>query len=79
MLYLVEDTESEAQRLIAFLGLEWDPDCMRYYEAGVATSAAPTPLRRPLDGREVGAWKHYEQQLLPIAERLQITDYERGG
>jgi hypothetical protein len=76
---LVEDTEGEARRLVAFLGLDWDPACLRYYEPGVARSAAPTPVRRPLDDREIGAWKHYEGGLSPIAGRLPLEQYDDSG
>jgi tetratricopeptide (TPR) repeat protein len=76
---LVEDTEGEARRLVAFLGLDWDPACLRYYEPGVARSAAPTPVRQPLDDREIGAWKHYEGGLSPIAGRLPLEQYDDSG
>lgn len=75
----VTDTQGEARRMVDLLGLDWDPDCLRFYETGVPSSAAPTPLRCPLDDREVGAWRHYESALSPIAERLPVSEYERIG
>jgi hypothetical protein len=76
---LVTDPATETARLLDFLGLPWDPTCLRFHEPGVATSAAETPVRRPLDDREVGAWKNYRDHLEGIARQLPVEEYEHGG
>ncbi|UCC13586.1 MAG: sulfotransferase [Gammaproteobacteria bacterium] len=76
---LIEDTAGETRRLIDFLGLDWEPRCLEFYNAGVATSAAQTPIRRPLNDREVARWKHYSDQLGVAAESLHVAEYESGG
>ncbi len=76
---LVTDPEAEVRRLLRFLGLPWDPACLRFYEPGVARSAGPTPVRRPLDPGEIGAWKHYEGPLSAVSACLPVAEYEHGG
>lgn len=76
---LVTDPATETARLLDFLGLPWDPMCLRFHEPAVATSAADTPVRRPLDDREVGAWKNYRDHLEGIARQLPVEEYEHGG
>jgi Tfp pilus assembly protein PilF len=76
---LVSDPAAEVGRLLDFLDLPWDPVCLRFYEPGVARSAGPTPVRRPLDSGEIGAWKHYADQLSRVSGRLPVAEYENGG
>ncbi len=73
---LVAEPERLTRRLVEFVGLDWDPRCLRFYEPGVATSAADTPLREPLSRREVGAWRHYQRWLEPYADTLDAHGYE---
>jgi tetratricopeptide (TPR) repeat protein len=75
---LTGDPEREIRRLVEALGLDWDPRCLRFFEPGVAGSAAATPLRRPLHRREVGGWAHYASHLRPYAGRLGAADYPHG-
>ena len=76
---LIADAPGEIRRLIDFLGLKWDPCCLDFYTPGVATSAAQTPGRRPLNDREVGGWKHYSAELRAAAGSLPVVEYESGG
>ncbi|MGI9264888.1 MAG: sulfotransferase [Gammaproteobacteria bacterium] len=73
---LVCDPVTETRRLVDFLALPWDDSCLRFYEAGVATSASDTPIRRPLSQDEVGGWRHYEDRLGVYASRLDAAAYE---
>lgn len=75
---LVTDMEAEARKLVAFAGLRWSDLCTRFYQEGVATSEADTPIREPLDDREVGGWMHYREHLAPLRDALGVTEYEHG-
>ena len=76
---LVTKTEGEAGKLIRFLGLKWDPAVLKFYEPGVAQSAAQTPIRCPMHKREVGAWRNYADGLADILCHLPVDQYERGS
>lgn len=71
---VVSDLESEAQRLIAELGLEWEPACLDFHEnkAAAATGSA-TQVRKKIYSSSVGRWRDYESQLKPLAEALAAT------
>jgi tetratricopeptide (TPR) repeat protein len=73
---LVGDPETGTRSLVAFLGLQWSDDCLRFYEEGVATSESDTPLRRPLDSNEVGGWCHYRDRLAPYGGALDTAGYD---
>lgn len=75
---LTGDPTGEIRRLIEAMGLEWDERCLRFHETGIATSAAATPVRRPLDQREVGGWRHYRDRFEPFAERVGAVEYLHG-
>jgi tetratricopeptide (TPR) repeat protein len=66
---LVLDPESESRRLIAFLGLEWEPACRDFHrtERPVLTASA-WQVRQPLYTRSVGRWRCYERHLRPLSE-----------
>jgi hypothetical protein len=48
---LVEDFETEARRLVALCGLEWEPACLRFLETKrPVKTAGVTQVRQPLPG-----------------------------
>jgi hypothetical protein len=66
---LVGDLEGEARRLLAFLGLPWEPGVLRYRDTArgrwISTPSyqqVVEPLYR--DARE--HWRHYRQHLAPV-------------
>jgi tetratricopeptide (TPR) repeat protein len=75
---IVSDVEGQARRLIDFLGLEWDPVCLRFHSnRRVVRSASQVQVRRPIHSHSVGRWKNYESLLKPLfraIERLGIDD-----
>ncbi len=68
---LVADLEGESRRLIAFLGLEWEPGCLDFHrtERAVVTNSH-WQVRQPLYDRSVGRWRQYERHLGPLFEAL---------
>lgn len=68
---LVADLEGESRRLIAFLGLDWEPACLDFHrtERPVMT-ASGWQVRQPLFTRSVGRWRHYQRHLGPLLDVL---------
>jgi hypothetical protein len=68
---MIEDTETEVRRLLAYCGLEFEGDCLRFYENDrpVRTPSAQQ-VRQPIyrDGME--HWRHYELWLEPLERAL---------
>jgi hypothetical protein len=68
---LIDDFETEARRLLAACGLEWEPACGRFHEtARPVRTASLTQVRQPLYRRAVARWKHYEAALADLFARL---------
>ena len=68
---LVADLEGKSRELIDFIGLEWDPQCLRFHESGrVVNTASYDQVRQPIYNRSVGRWRHYEHHLGPLKDAL---------
>lgn len=68
---VVADIESEAKNLIDYCGLDWQEQCLRFYENKQAsTTASATQIRQPVYNSSVGKWRRYERQLQPVANIL---------
>ncbi len=70
---LVDAPEAQARRLVAFVGLPWDPACMDFH---ASTRAIQSPsrwqVRQPVHARSVGRWRRYAGALGPLFEVLGI-------
>jgi hypothetical protein len=55
---VVADLESQARRMLAFCGLEWDDACLAFHktERTVRTASA-TQVRQPIYKTSVGRWR----------------------
>jgi tetratricopeptide (TPR) repeat protein len=61
---LVLDFETNARRLLDFLGLEWNQACLEFHKTRrVVRTASLVQVRQPLYTHAVGRWRHYEQSL----------------
>lgn len=70
---VVADLESEARRLIAFIGLPWDDACLRFHEtARLIRTASVNQVRSPLFATSIDRWKLYAAQLAPLIEALGV-------
>ena len=72
---LVGDLEGQSRRLIAFLGLEWDPACLAFHEnRRVVRTPSLVQVRQPVYADSVGIWRKYEPYLGALFEA-----FERHG
>ncbi len=68
---MVADQEGTTRRILDFLGLEWDAGCLNFHETErLVKTASVAQVRRPIYGKSVARWKHYEAALAPFLERL---------
>lgn len=68
---LVANLEAESRRLIAFLGLPWEPACLDFHRTErTVTTVSHWQVRQPLYTRSVGRWRHYRKHLGPLFEVL---------
>ena len=68
---LVADQEGETRRLIAFIGLDWDPACLSFHKTDrPVMSPASWQVRQPLYSTSIGRWWRYRRHLLPLLAGL---------
>jgi tetratricopeptide (TPR) repeat protein len=68
---LVADPEAEGRRMLAHLGLDWDPACLDFTNReGSVRTASVAQVRQPLYRSSVGRWRRWETWLGPLAEAL---------
>jgi len=75
---VVSDQEATSRRLVDALGLDWDPDCLRFHKNKRAVNTFNSlQVRQPIYTRAVGRWQEYEAHLAPLIKALEaagITD-----
>ena len=75
---LVGDGESEARRLLDFLGLEWDEHCLRFHESRrFVGSPSYAQVRKPVHASAVGKHTRYGELLAPLGQALRSDEIPR--
>jgi tetratricopeptide (TPR) repeat protein len=78
---LVDNTEHEARRMVAFIGLPWDERCLRFHERqSVVRTFSAQQVKKPIYRSSLGKWRAYEKHLGPLFAELerQGVAYEPG-
>ncbi len=61
---LVENQQQESRRLIEYIGLEWDKNCLQFYQSDrLIRTASITQVRQPIYKNSVSHWKAYQPYL----------------
>ncbi len=72
---MVEDTEAETRRLLAYCGMTFEPACLRFWETQRAVSTASSEqVRQPIFREGLDQWRHYAPWLGPLADALGMRD-----
>jgi hypothetical protein len=68
---LVTDPETEVRRLLDYMGLPFEQNCLHFYETkrAVLTPSAEQ-VRKPLSDAAVEFWRNYQPWLAPLLESL---------
>ncbi len=68
---MVADTEGEVRRLLAYCGLPFEEQCLRFFENTRAVrTASSEQVRKPIYREGVDHWRHYEPWLGPLKSAL---------
>ena len=66
------DTENEAKRLIAFLGLEWNEKCLDFHNSDrPVKTASVAQVRKPIYQSSVKRWMKYGAGLQPLIDAVE--------
>lgn len=67
----VTDTEAQARRMLAFLGLEWEPAVLEFQSVDRAVKTASSwQVRQPVYATSKERWRNYEAYLAPLETAL---------
>jgi hypothetical protein len=70
---VVSDLETEARKMVAHCGLDWEDGCLAFDRTKrPVTSASSIEVRRPIYPHAVGRWRRYANELGPLLEALEI-------
>ena len=75
---MVADPEREVRRLLEYLGLPFEAQCLRFYETKrTVLTPSSEQVRRPITSDAVDYWRHFEPFLGPLMKTLGpvLTDY----
>ena len=71
---LVANQERVSRDIVEFLGLEWDPACLRFNETDrIVNTASYAQVKRPLYNTSVNRSRHYAHHLGPLIDALKNT------
>jgi tetratricopeptide (TPR) repeat protein len=64
---MVVDTEGQARRVLNFVGLPWNEQCLQFYKNDrVVKTASVAQVRKPIYKTSVARWKHFARHLQPL-------------
>jgi tetratricopeptide (TPR) repeat protein len=67
----VAEPERVCREMLDFLGLDWDPACLRFHESSRFTkTASRDQVREPIYTSSAGRWRNYERHIGPLIEAL---------
>jgi len=68
---VLDDLEGQVRRMLDFCGLEFEEQCLRYWETERAVrTPSSEQVRRPLDRAAAGQWHNFDPWLGPLREAL---------
>ena len=68
---MVDDTEGEVRRLLAYCGLPFEESVLRFHENQRAVrTASSEQVRQPIFREGVDQWRHFEPFLAPLVDAL---------
>jgi len=67
----VADTETVVREMLEYCGLEYEAECLRFFESErPVRTASSEQVRQPIYSEGVEQWQHYEEWLDPLKEAL---------
>lgn len=75
----VNDVETSARNLIAHLGLDWNDQCLEFYNVDrPVKTASLSQVRKPIYKTSTNRWRKYEKYLGPLLEEIGdiVEEYE---
>ncbi len=72
---LIDDTEAQARRVLAFCGLDWQDEVLNFHQSARAVrTLSQDQVRAPIYRTSLGAWENYAPYLAPLLKTLDAGD-----
>jgi tetratricopeptide (TPR) repeat protein len=77
---VVSDLETQVRRILDFLELPWEENCLRFHATARAVrTASSEQVRQPIYDSSVGFWRHYARHIGELREILApVVPIEQG-
>jgi len=73
---LVNDLENVSRQMVEFLGLEWDPGCLKFHQnPRLVRTASHAQVKRPVYTTSVGRADRYRQHLSQLIDGLRSEGF----
>ena len=70
---LVEDTENEVKKLLNFCDLNWEDNCLKFYNSKrPIRTASDTQVRSKIYKTSINLWKNYEKFLNKYYKKIRV-------
>jgi tetratricopeptide (TPR) repeat protein len=67
----VDDVEGQAKKIVSHLGLDWNENCLNFYNIDrPVKTASVTQVRKPIYKTSTNRWRKYEKYLGPLLDEL---------
>jgi hypothetical protein len=77
---LIADQEGWTRRMLEFLGLPWDTQCLEFHRTDrVVITASRWQVRQIIHASSVGRWRNYEKYIGPLRHLPDLVDREAHG
>ena len=74
---LVSAPEVTARKLMTFLGLDWEDECMLFFERQrTVRTYSQLQVRNPVYTSSVARWKNYQKHLEPLFKALEAANFQ---
>ena len=68
---IIEDLEGQVRRMLKFLDLPYEEECISFYETDrLVRTASSEQVRRPINKEGMERWKPYSKHLKPLVDNL---------
>ena len=68
---VIEDLEGQVKRMLDFLDLPFEEECISFYETDRSVrTASSEQVRQPINKKGMGRWKPYAKNLKPLLESI---------
>lgn len=72
---MINNLESETQRLFAFCNLNWEPASLDFYQSSrQVRTASLIQVRQPIYTSSVERWRRFERDLAPLINTLKVAN-----